>query len=74
MGVVGVEARAERVVEVRTGVRWMWGVMRAWAERTESRVSGRVDGVGVGAGAGAASVDMVRYVSVFLCLFGERWG
>lgn len=37
----GVEARVESVVEVRRGVRWMWGFMREWAERMEERVRGR---------------------------------
>jgi hypothetical protein len=41
--VCGVDARVERVVFVRMGVRWMWGLMIAWAATTDSRVKGRED-------------------------------
>lgn len=38
----GVEARLERVWEVRTGVRWTCASIREYADLTDSRVSGRV--------------------------------
>jgi len=41
-GVCGVEANFERVLDVKTGVRWMWSRMRLWADCTEERSSGRV--------------------------------
>ena len=41
-GVWGVDARFERVVEVRTRVRWMCSFIRSWADWTEERSKGGV--------------------------------
>ena len=43
-GVCGVEARLERVVEVRTGVRWIKGSINLCADLTDSRLNGSVFG------------------------------
>ena len=48
----GVEARWLRVEEVRRGVRWMYGFMRAWAVVMEVRVRGRVPTAGGGGSRG----------------------
>jgi len=41
-GDCGVDARSERVVDVKTGVRWIWDLMISWADSTEERSSGSV--------------------------------
>ena len=51
-GNCGVEASVESVVDVRTGVRWMCGLMSWWASWTEARVSRSVDERLVMAGVG----------------------
>jgi hypothetical protein len=41
--VCGLDARLFNVVLVRMGVRWMCGLIKAWAATTDSRVKGRDD-------------------------------
>ena len=41
-GACGVDVRFERVVHVKTGVRWMCSFMRSRADWTEERFNGRV--------------------------------
>ncbi len=41
-GACGVDARSESVVDVRTGVRWMWGCISLWASSIDARMSGGV--------------------------------